>query len=191
MTSECFLAFFKHLHFLFFFFLPFGNPCHLSIMNLIPRALNSAKICFQRIPTRSFTTQFALLQNQQKQTISSKLPDLQPLKFEKDLYATIRIHNRPYLITEGDKIILPFRLKNAEVGDVLNFDDVTTIGSRNFTYSDTPIDSSLYSIKATVIEKTKKPMYTKEITKRRQRHVRHVNVKHDLTVLRVSELKLS
>ncbi|KAG7731132.1 hypothetical protein KL948_003412 [Ogataea haglerorum] len=122
----------------------------------------------------------------------STVPDLTPLKYEQNLYASLRVHNRPYLVTKGDEMILPFRLKNAEVGDVLNFHDVTTIGSRNYTYNlSGSIDPSIFTIKAVVVEKTKKPMYVKEITKRRNRHTRHVKVKHDYTVLRVSELKLN
>ncbi|KAH3670570.1 hypothetical protein OGAPHI_001085 [Ogataea philodendri] len=122
----------------------------------------------------------------------STVPDLTPLKYEQDLYASLRVHNRPYLVTKGDEMILPFRLKHAQVGDVLNFNDVTTIGSRNYTFHlKEAIDPSIFTIKAVVVEKTKKPMYVKEITKRRDRHVRHVPVKHDYTVLRVSELKLN
>ncbi|ODV94961.1 hypothetical protein PACTADRAFT_50799 [Pachysolen tannophilus NRRL Y-2460] len=132
------------------------------------------------------------LQQAQKESCSEILPkfDLSPLKFEQDLYVTLRIHNRPYLVTLGDKVVLPFKLKHAEIGDVLKFNDVTSIGSRNYTVTGDPIDPSLFSIKAVVIEKTKNPMYTKEITKRRQRHVRHVNVKHDITILRISELSI-
>ncbi|ODV83130.1 hypothetical protein CANARDRAFT_30222 [[Candida] arabinofermentans NRRL YB-2248] len=129
---------------------------------------------------------------QQQTTQSSSIPDLTPLKFEKNLYATIKIHERPYLVTEGDEVILPFRMKHAEIGDILHFQNVTTVGSKNYTYHlDSSIDSSVVSIKGVVLEKTKKPMTVKEITKRRNRHTRHVKVKHDLTVLRITELKLN
>ncbi|VEU19559.1 DEKNAAC100111 [Brettanomyces naardenensis] len=123
---------------------------------------------------------------------SKEIPDLTPLKFEQKIYATIDIHNRPYLITEGDEIVLPFRMKHADVGDVLQFTDITTVGSRNFTYHlKKGIDLAVASIKGVVVEKTKSPMYVKEITKRRNRHVRHVQVKHDLTKIRITELKLN
>ncbi|QEU62533.1 Mrpl49 [Kluyveromyces lactis] len=117
--------------------------------------------------------------------------DLTPLKLSNELYAVFRIHNRPYLVTEGDKVILPFKLKQAEVGDVLNLTDVTTIGSRNFKLVDEPIDPSLYTIKATVLEKTKRPLRVREVTKRRNRKVRHAVNKADLTILRISELKVN
>ncbi|SCU90370.1 LANO_0D08504g1_1 [Lachancea nothofagi CBS 11611] len=126
---------------------------------------------------------------------SSRIPlqkfDTTPLKLSNELYAIFRIHNRPYLVTKGDKVILPFKMKQAEVGDVLNLQDVTTIGTRNFKIVDSPIDSSLYSIKATVLEKTKRRMRVREVTKRRNRKVRHAVSKPDLTVLRISELALT
>ncbi|SCU83148.1 LADA_0C09824g1_1 [Lachancea dasiensis] len=116
--------------------------------------------------------------------------DITPLKLSNELYAILRIHNRPYLVTRGDKVILPFKLKQAEVGDILNLNDVTTIGSRNFKIVDAPIDPSLYNLRATVLEKTKRPMRIREVTKRRNRKVRHAVSKPDLTVLRISELSL-
>ncbi|GMF13388.1 unnamed protein product [[Candida] boidinii] len=120
-----------------------------------------------------------------------EVPDLTPLKYETDLYASIKIHNRPYLVTKGDEVILPFHMKHAEIGDVLNFNDVTTIGSRNYTYNQPSIDPSFFNIKGVVLEKTKKPMYVKEITKRRNRRVRHVQVKHDITIVRISDLEIT
>ncbi|GMG20150.1 unnamed protein product [Ambrosiozyma monospora] len=125
-------------------------------------------------------------------TEAKLIPDLLPLKYEHDLYATLSIHNRPYLITEGDEVTLPFRLKHGEIGDVLNFTNITTVGSRNYTYhvESGEISPEVLSVKGVVIDKTKKPMYVKEVTKRRNRHVKHHKVKHDLTVLRISELKL-
>ena len=113
------------------------------------------------------------------------------MKLSNELYAVFRIHNRPYLVTKGDKVTLPFKLKQAEVGDVLNLNDVTTIGSRNYKIVDNPLDPTLYTIKATVLEKTKRPMRIREVTKRRNRKVRHAVNKADLTVLRISELSLN
>ncbi|CUS20729.1 LAQU0S01e13344g1_1 [Lachancea quebecensis] len=123
--------------------------------------------------------------------VSSQKFDVTPLKLSNELYAVIRIHNRPYLVTKGDKVTLPFKLKQAEVGDILNMNDVTTIGSRNYKVADSPLDPSLYTIKATVLEKTKRPMRVREVTKRRNRKVRHAVSKPDLTVLRISELSLN
>lgn len=117
--------------------------------------------------------------------------DTTPLKLSNELYAILRVHNRPYLVTIGDRVILPFKLKQAEVGDVLNFNDVTTIGSRNYKLVDDPIDPSLFTLKATVLEKTKRAFQIREVTKRRNRKVRHAKSKGDLTILRISELKIN
>lgn len=116
--------------------------------------------------------------------------DITPLKLATDLYAVFRIHNRPYLVTEGDKVILPFKMNQAEVGDILKLSDVTTLGSRNFTLKGDPIDPKLYNLKATVIEKTKRKFEIREVTKRRNRRVRHAKSKGDLTILRINMLEV-
>ncbi|GMM47184.1 mitochondrial 54S ribosomal protein YmL49 [Pichia kluyveri] len=116
---------------------------------------------------------------------------LQPLKFEDSLYATLKIHNRSYLVTKGDIVNLPFCLHTANVGDSLKFTKIDTIGSRNYTYNiNDGIDNDLVSVSATVIEKTKIPMTIKEVTKRRNRHTKHIHSKHDITVLRVDDVKI-
>lgn len=132
------------------------------------------------------------LKNEQENNTSTSLSsiDITPLKLATDLYAVFRIHNRPYLVTEGDKVILPFKMKQAEVGDILRLTDVITLGSRNFTLKDNPIDPSLYNLKATVIEKTKRKFEIREVTKRRNRRVRHAKRKGDLTILRISKLEV-
>ncbi|CAI4034328.1 hypothetical protein SMKI_10G1150 [Saccharomyces mikatae IFO 1815] len=124
------------------------------------------------------------------ETKANKL-DTTPLKLSNELYAVFKIHNRPYLVTEGDRVILPFKLKQAEVGDILNMTDVTTLGSRNYKLVGYPINSSLYTLKATVVGKTKRAFQTREVTKRRNRRIRHANSKGDLTILRISELSVS
>lgn len=121
----------------------------------------------------------------------AKVLDTTPLKLSSELYAIFRVHNRPYLVTLGDKVILPFKLKQADVGDVLNLNDVTTIGSRNYQLIDDPINPSLFTLKATILEKTKRVFRVREVTKRRNRKVRHAINKADLTVLRISELKIN
>lgn len=153
----------------------------------------------QQLITRQFSISSKLLQTKPQTTAtttptSSKiLPDLTPLKLEGDLYAVLKIHNNPFLVTKGDKILLPYNLKTAEAGDILRFTNVSTIGSRNYTYvgENDQIDESLFEIKAVVLEKTKLPMRIREVTKRRQRKVRHAISKPHRTVLRVTELKLN
>ena len=136
---------------------------------------------FQKITTglpssglRQFSTSKLFL----NQVSTKPTLNVEPLKLSNELYAIFKIHNRPYLVTEGDKVILPFRMKNVEVGDILKLNDVTTIGSRNYKLIDYPIDESVYSLQAVVTEKTKRP-------------TRHAKNKADLTILKISELKVN
>ena len=48
-------------------------------------------------------------------------------------YARIHIHAKPYMITEGDSIRLPFLMHGVKPGDVLRLNCATSIGSRDFT----------------------------------------------------------
>ncbi|AET40721.1 mitochondrial 54S ribosomal protein bL21m Ecym_6345 [Eremothecium cymbalariae DBVPG len=156
-----------------------------TLCQMLPRSAAFWTPCmFSRGAMRPLSTTGCLLQQAPKF-------DVAPLKLSNELYAIFRIHNRPYLVTNGDKVILPYKIKDAEVGDILNLEDVTTIGSRNYKIVDYPLDPSLYTIKATILEKTKRPISIREITKRRNRKVRHAVSKGDLTVLRISELKLN
>lgn len=146
---------------------------------------------WRALPTKN--TIRGLSSSVSKEAVDSKKEsvDISPLKLTNELYAIFRIHNRPYLVTKGDKVILPFKVKQADVGDVLNLTDVITIGSRNYKLVDHPIDTSLYTLKATVLEKTKRAFEVREVTKRRNRKVRHAKSKGDLTILRIAELKLN
>lgn len=156
-------------------------------------AFSTKSIAFNQPPASTTTTTSASTSatpDSQKKNKAATVPDLSPLKLAHDLYAVVRVHGNPFLVTEGDIMNLPYHLKTAEVGDTLHFTDVKTIGSRNFTYSHDPVDPSLFSIKAVVIEKTKTPMRIKEVTKRRNRRVRHAISKLHKTRLRVTEIKL-
>ncbi|QPG76815.1 hypothetical protein FOA43_004209 [Brettanomyces nanus] len=168
----------------------FALGCYRGTGLIISRYLSTNLNTHQTLSTSGSTTKLAKSQQQSIEAIG--ITDLTPLKYEGNIYATINIHNRPYLITEGDEIILPFRMKHADIGDVLEFTDITTLGSRNYTYHmKKGVDPSFASIKGVILEKTKSPMYIKEVTKRRNRHVRHVEVKHDLTKIRITQLKLT
>lgn len=118
--------------------------------------------------------------------------ELLPLKLGGDLYATVHIHDRKFLVTEGDEIILPVRLRDAEVGDVLEFNKISTLGTREHTLTGSPaIDPSIFRIKGVVVEKTRDRVRVHERTQRRVRHVRHVVKQNCITIIRVSELQLN
>ncbi|KAI5958771.1 hypothetical protein CANMA_004188 [Candida margitis] len=109
----------------------------------------------------------------------------------RDLYAIMRLYNMPYLVTKGDKIYLPYKMKNVKVGDVLNLNDVTTLGSTNYTLNiSTGIDPSIYELQASVVEITREPLYQVVKKKPRCRRTKTFNVEPFQTVLRINELKL-
>lgn len=122
----------------------------------------------------------------------NKPKDLTPLKEARSIYAKIHIYNRNFLVTEGDKILLPVRMKGLEIGNELQFDQVSEIGSADYTLSgNSRIDPSIFTIKGRVVEITRVKRQVKEKTRRRRRHVRHIPIKNVLTAIRISELKLN
>lgn len=114
---------------------------------------------------------------------------LAALKAQPSQYITVHIHKFPFLVTVGDLVRLPFRLKEVNVGDKLRITHASVIGSRDYTLKGNPyIDESLFECRATVVEETSEPLRKKEKTKRRQRRIKVVKSKHRYTVLRISEL---
>lgn len=101
------------------------------------------------------------------------------------------MHNLPYMVTKGDKVYLPYKLKDAQVGDSLILNDVTTIGSPDYTYNDANgIDTSLFDLKASVTEITREPYYEVYRKKPRCRRLKTFKVEPFQTVLTINELKL-
>lgn len=119
-------------------------------------------------------------------------------------YATIHLHGRPYLVTRGDTIRLPFLMPHVRPGDVLRLNRATHIGSRDYTLKAPEaikgnadhvkkvfyLDEKMFVCRARVVAIESEPMRVEEKTKRRQRHVKHVFSKHYFTVLRVSEFEV-
>lgn len=123
-------------------------------------------------------------------------PDLTAMKLDsngsKDLYAVFRLHNMPYLVTKGDTVVLPFKLKNAEVGDDLKLNDVTTLGSPEYTYRDNNgVSPELYQLQAKVTEITKEPYYEVYRKKQRCRRLKTFGVQPYQTMITINELKLT
>lgn len=122
-------------------------------------------------------------------------PDLQALKFDSnasnDLYAICKIHNIPYLVTKGDRLILPYKMRNLNVGDVLRLDNVTTLGSRNFTFTNSQgIPLLAFSLTATLTEITREPKYFVQKKRQRCRRIKTVEVEPFQTHLTISELRI-
>ena len=141
--------------------------------------------------------------------ISSKLtPEIEallPLLHSQPAhYITIHLHGRPYLVTKGDSIRLPFLMPDACPGDILRLNRATHLGSRDYTLkAPAPVkgtadhvkkvfylDDRLFTCRARVLGIESEPLRVKEKTKRRQRHTKHVKSKLYFTVLKISELEV-
>ncbi|KAL9636192.1 MAG: hypothetical protein Q9164_002982, partial [Protoblastenia rupestris] len=106
-------------------------------------------------------------------------------------YITAHIHARPYLLTLGDTLRLPFRMPNAPPGTVLRLNRASILGSREFTFRGDPwVDEKLWLARAVVVGVEGEPMRVVTKTKRRQRKVKTIKSKMRFTVLRVTELKI-
>lgn len=143
--------------------------------------------------TRRFSQQAAL---RNAAPAASAVPDLKLLKFDSnasnDLYAICKIHNMPYLVTKGDRLILPYKIRNHNIGDVLKLDNVVTLGSRNFTVNnDKGIPSLAFLLTATLAEITREPKYHVYKKKPRCRRLKTVEVEPYQTHLVINELKLN
>ncbi|GAB7356216.1 hypothetical protein MBLNU459_g6794t1 [Dothideomycetes sp. NU459] len=64
------------------------------------------------------------------ESIKSLLP---ALRAQGPHYITAHIHDRPYLLTAGDTVRLPFLMHGVSPGDVLRLNRATALGSRDFT----------------------------------------------------------
>ncbi|KAK6434248.1 hypothetical protein LTR95_009566 [Oleoguttula sp. CCFEE 5521] len=65
---------------------------------------------------------------------SPSLATLLPaLRAQTPHYIQAHIHGKPYLLTPGDTLRLPFRMPGVEPGDILRLDRATLYGSRDYT----------------------------------------------------------
>ncbi|XXG98668.1 60S acidic ribosomal protein P2 [Hypoxylon texense] len=146
-------------------------------------------------PSEKTTLPSSLLQSSSSSptpTTSASVAELFPLlRAQPSHYLTVHVHGRPYLVTEGDRVRLPFLMHGVVPGDVLRLDRASTIGSRDYTLLGEPyVDPALFECRATVLGVEGEPLRVKVKTKRRNRRSRQVHSKHRYTVLRISELKL-
>ncbi|KAL9069053.1 MAG: hypothetical protein Q9157_006297 [Trypethelium eluteriae] len=139
--------------------------------------------------------------------IADSVKELLPsLRAQQPHYITAHIHARPYVVTQGDIVRLPFFMHGVSPGDVLRLNRASTIGSRDYTLKAGAVDHHLWNGKtkrkngylderlfvcrAVVVGTESEPMRFKEKTKQRQRHVRTVRSKHRYTILKVKELTI-
>ncbi|KAK3330438.1 putative ribosomal protein [Apodospora peruviana] len=106
-------------------------------------------------------------------------------------YVTVHIHGRPYLVTEGDSVRLPFKMPGVAPGDVLRLNRASVVGSRDYTLQGAPyVDERLFECRAVVTGTEAEPMRVIIKKKRRCRRKKRVESKHRYTMLRISEVKV-
>jgi large subunit ribosomal protein L21 len=106
-------------------------------------------------------------------------------------YITILIHGRPYLVTEGDSVRLPFKMPGVEPGNILRLTRASVLGSRDLTLRGAPyVDERLFECRAVVTGTESEPMRAMVKKKRRCRRKLTVKSKHRYTMLRICELRV-
>jgi len=114
-------------------------------------------------------------------------------------YISLHIHNKPFLVTLGDKLRLPFRIPSLCPGDVLRLNRASLLGSRDYTLKAGStskgekrkwIDERLFLCRAVVLGEEMEPERVKEKKQQRNRRIKRIRSQHVYTVLRISELKV-
>ena len=147
-----------------------------------PRTRNEIPVNKQPVPP-TFTTPLKVTQ-----TLLETLPHLTA---QKSQYISAHLHAKPYLVTEGDHVRLPFHMPGVQAGDVIRLNRASVLGSRDYTLKGTPyVDERLFECRARVLGVDAESMRIKEKTKRRQRHVKTARSKHRYTLLRVMEVRV-
>lgn len=122
------------------------------------------------------------------ESLMARLPHLVG---QKPHYIVAELHARPYLLTEGDHLRLPFLMPKVKTGDVLRFNRATALGSRDFTLKGAPhIDERMFECRVRITGVESEPLRIKEKTKRRQRHTKQARSKHRYTILRVMDVRV-
>ncbi|KAJ2844227.1 hypothetical protein J3B02_005031 [Coemansia erecta] len=113
------------------------------------------------------------------------------LREQQKYYATVVIKGRPFTVAQNDIVVMD-RIKDLELGDALALNQVTEIGSRDYTIKGQPlVDPSLFRIEATVIEHPDGKLFT--VTKKKQRTAGQKTTYHRnyYTMLRISKIDVS
>lgn len=122
------------------------------------------------------------------QSLMSRLPHLVG---QSPHYVVAELHARPYLLTEGDHIRLPFLMPKVKTGDILRFNRASALGSRDFTLKGSPhVDERMFECRVRVTGVESEPLRIKEKTKRRQRHTKTAKSKHRYTIMRVMDVRI-
>ncbi|KAJ2830425.1 hypothetical protein IWW50_000288 [Coemansia erecta] len=108
------------------------------------------------------------------------------LRDQQKYYATVVIKGRPFTVTQNDIVVMD-RIKDLELGDSLALNQVTELGSRDYTIKGQPfVDPGMFRIEATVIEHPDGKQFT--VVKKKQRTAGQKTTYHrnHHTMLRIS-----
>jgi hypothetical protein len=124
--------------------------------------------------------------------LSDSIKTLLPLlNAQPQKYVSALIHGKPYLLTVGDSVRLPFHMPGVNPGDVLRLNRASAIGSRDYTLKGEPhVDERLFECRAIVMGTEGEPARIKIKKKQRNRRKKTVISKHKFTVLKLSELRV-
>ncbi|KAJ2459697.1 hypothetical protein GGF42_001310 [Coemansia sp. RSA 2424] len=113
------------------------------------------------------------------------------LREQQKYYATVVIKGRPFTVTQNDIIVMD-RIKELELGDSLALNQVTELGSRDYTIKGQPfVDCGLFKVEATVIEHPDGKLFTVTKKKRRTAHQKITYHRNRHTMLRVSAINVT
>ncbi|KAM3077453.1 hypothetical protein ACMFMG_006796 [Clarireedia jacksonii] len=108
--------------------------------------------------------------------LSAELREMLPLlAAQPSHFISAHIYDRPYLVTPGDIIRLPFLMPGVAPGDILRLNRASSLGSRDYTLKGTPyLDERIFECRARVMGTEAEPMRIKEKKKRRISRTRTV-----------------
>ena len=124
--------------------------------------------------------------------VSESVKQMLPLlNAQPSKYISALIHGRPYLLTVGDSVRLPFQMPGVAPGDVLRLNRASAIGSRDYTLKGVPhVDERVFEARAIVMGTEGEPARIKIKKKQRTRRSKTVISKHKFTVLKLVELEV-
>lgn len=106
-------------------------------------------------------------------------------------YVVASLKGTNYVLTPRDILTVP-RLNNVNVGDLVKFNNVVEVGSREFTVRGNPhVPPGSVHVNATVLEHTKGPMEFIFKKKRRKGYQKTIQHKQTYTRIRIGEIQFA
>jgi large subunit ribosomal protein L21 len=124
--------------------------------------------------------------------LAGSLPEAKELlRSQPSHYVIASIVGKRLILTPRDLVTVP-RLKDVNVGDVLQLNAIEELGSREYTLRGNPyIGEDVVSVSATVVEHTKGTMERIVKFKRRKGYKKTIKHKQTYTRLRVHDIDIA